>query len=559
MTTPPASPAAPNPVPLDFEAISAALAAARPVVPSALDGARTPVPSGPVLAGRETSSHSGDGPPDGDRGGAGELDRRLAFFPLTDLGNAERFVERWRGKFLWCPALGWLAWDGRRWNRDGAEGLVTTAVHETVRAIRREADAIAGTRLDHVVGMKKKEEVFLSDMLRAWGRASEASAKLAPVAKHAAPYLEVPPAALDADPMKLNLLNGTLAIAVRDGEDYVRFGPHDPADRITKLAPVAWDPEKTCPIYDAFLAEVQPEEHMRRFLHQWGGLSCTGDAGEQKLVFFWGKGKNGKSTLVDAWSHLLGDYAETVPIETFLDQGRGRNAGQATPDLAILPGVRFLRTSEPERGAKLAEALIKLSTGGEAIQARHLNRDYFKYYPQFKLTMSGNYRPSINGTDEGIWRRVLLVPWPVTIAKEKIDRKLGEKLRAEASGILNRLLDGLRDFLDNGLVTPEAVVQATETYRTDSDPLGRFLATCTRQEIGGRVQSTELHRVYAAWAKANGEKEWSPQGLGRALRERGFVSKHSNVIWWLDMALTRNVNDFVDYDGNPLRERDDSS
>ena len=119
--------------------------------------------------------------------------------------------------------------------------------------------------------------------------------------------------------------------------------------------------------------------------------------------------------------YVAGDYGETVPIETFLDHGKARGAGQATPDLAILPGVRMLRTSEPEKGAKLAEAMVKLVTGGEPIQARHLNRDFFKFYPQFKLTMSGNYRPTISGTDEGIWRRVRLVPFGVTIPKEERD------------------------------------------------------------------------------------------------------------------------------------------
>ena len=104
--------------------------------------------------------------------------------------------------------------------------------------------------------------------------------------------------------------------------------------------------------------------------------------------------------MIEAIGHVAGDYGKALPIETFLDQGKARNAGQATPDLAILPGVRFLSTSEPERGAKLAEALIKLATGGDPIQARHLRGDYFQFNPQFKLTMSGNYRPG-----DPRWRR----------------------------------------------------------------------------------------------------------------------------------------------------------
>jgi putative DNA primase/helicase len=241
---------------------------------------------------------------------------------------------------------------------------------------------------------------------------------------------------LDADKMRINVNNGTLVVRRQDDGDYVSFQPYDPADLITKLAPVDFDPDATCEVFDTFLAKVQPRHEMREFIQQWLGLSLTGDVSEQKLAFFYGKGGNGKSVLIDAVSYVAGDYGETVPIETFLDQGKARSAGQATPDLAILPGVRMLRTSEPEKGSKLAEAMIKLVTGGEPIQARHLNRDFFKFYPQFKLTMSGNYRPQISGTDEGIWRRVRLVPFSVIVPKEERDIRLPDKLRGEASGIL---------------------------------------------------------------------------------------------------------------------------
>jgi putative DNA primase/helicase len=478
-------------------------------------------------------------------------DARLAFYPLTDLGNAERFRDRHRNALLYTSALGWFAWDGRRWSRQGAEESVAKAVFRTVRAIQREADAIRGTADDKVVETRKDgKEILLSEKIASWGRASESAQKIAAIVKLGAPKLSVDAAKLDADPWVLNVENGTLVFD-RSGkeEDPVSFRRHDPGDLITKLAPVAYDPDAACPTYDRFLAEVQPEADVRRFLHQWGGYSLTGDTGEQKLAFLYGKGRNGKSTLVDAWGDVAGDYGETVPIETFVDQGRGRNAGAATPDLAILPGVRQLRTSEPERGAKLAEALIKLVTGGEPIQARHLNLPYFKFRPAFKLTMSGNYRPRIDGTDEGIWRRVILVPWKVTVTAP--DKGLPARLKGELSGILNRLLDGLRDYLDAGLVQPDSVTAATQDYRDDSDPLGRFLDAAVVPAPGERVQSTRLHEVFAAWAKATGENVWSNKGLSRAMKERGFGLLRSHVSQWLDIRLTKSVSDFADGDATP--------
>ncbi|MBY9039557.1 hypothetical protein K7461_29705, partial [Pseudomonas fluorescens] len=152
-----------------------------------------------------------------------------------------------------------------------------------------------------------------------------------------------------------------------------------PADMITKVSPVDYDPLAEAPEFHKFLLRVQPDPDTRLFLQQWFGLSLTGDTSAHKLTFLYGKGRNGKSVLVNAVSYVAGDYAQSVPIETFLDAGKSRSGGQATPDLAKLPGVRLLRTSEPEKNAKLAEALIKLVTGGEPMDARHLQGDMFTF------------------------------------------------------------------------------------------------------------------------------------------------------------------------------------
>lgn len=520
----------------------------------------------------ETSARGagGEGEPPDASDALGQRDMRLAFFPLTDLGNAERFRERYKDKLLWCKAIGWLVWDGKRWSRDGADTAVMLAEHDTVRAIQREAAAVRESGMkdedeggrDYVFKETKDAVILYSDKIASWGRSSEAANKLGALSKRGEPYFAVPMEKLDADPFKINVSNGTIVVdRSKKDEDIVSFKPHDPADFITKLAPVEYVPAALCPFYDAFLSRVQPRVDMRRFLHQWGGLSLTGDGSEQQLGFFYGKGSNGKSVLVEIWSYVAGDYGEVVPIETFIDQGKMRSAGQATPDLAILPGVRMLRTSEPEKGSKLAEAMIKLVTGGEPIQARHLNRDFFKFRPQFKLTISGNYRPTISGTDEGIWRRMRLIPFDVTIPKEERDIHLPEKLRREASGILNRLLDGLRDWCDKGLSEPEDVTKATAEYRSTSDPLGRFLAVCVIPSEGDKVQSSVLHEVFEAWCKASGEKAWTNRGLSMAMDERGYHRHQSNVMWWLDIKLMKSVNDFVDHEGRPLqvKEMDEKS
>jgi putative DNA primase/helicase len=485
------------------------------------------------------------------------LDRDCAFFPLTDMGNAERFVARNKGKFLWCSVIGWLAWDGKRYVRTGAGGLVESAVFETIRAIQDEADAIeasgirveGGSGLDFVIDPDK--EIKWSDQIRSWGRTSEGNSHFTCIARGDKPgmagsFLAVAHEQLDADPMKLNVSNGTLVFRSNASPSIV-FKPHDPADRITKICPVDYDPKAICPTYDAFFTYVQPDPRMRRFLHQWGGYSLTGDASEQKMLFWYGEGKNGKSTTLELWGYVAGDYATATKIATFLDPGKMQNAAQATPHLAKLRGIRMLRTSEPPpRGARLDEGLIKLVTGGDTIDARHMYREDFTFLPEFKVNMAGNHRPVIAGADEGIWRRFRLAPWLVTVPEDMRDRRLPEKLRAEGSGVLNRLLDGLRDWLENGLIEPDAVTEATARYRSESDPLSRFLEHCVRRASGKRVNTTDLYVVFLAWAKSSGESEWTHKGFSRAMHDRGFITVQSNRMFWIDIELIKSTADFAD-------------
>jgi P4 family phage/plasmid primase-like protien len=516
------------------------------------------------------------------------LDMRCAGFQRTDLGNAERFNARYGGSFRFTTAKGWLGWDGRRWkvldqDKDTLPAEVQAAVFDTVRSIQREADFVSATGFvepdeplpedekppimlatqwhyhrdsgKRIGAMNritdwKSGPVILSELIVKWGRASEGSGRIGCIAGLAKRWVTAPIEDFDRDPLAINVLNGTLRFR-RDKENgsTVTLEPHRREDLNTKLAPVTYDAAATSPIYDDFLAWAQPDAGMRRYLHQWAGYSASGDISEQKLHFWYGLGANGKSTAIDLWAHVVGDYSGTIGIETFLDQGIKKRGEQASPDLARLGGVRMLRASEPERGAKLNEALIKAATGGEPMAVRALHRGFFDLMPLFKLTIGGNYKPDIPGTDEGIWRRMKLVPWNAHVADGDRDEQLPAKLRAEAAGVLNHIVRGLLDWLDNGLIEPQAVKDATAEYREASDPLGRFLKLCTVPDPQGRIQSSKLHEVFLAWGKAAGERDWSNKGLAKAMLDKGYQKKASDGMQWLGIRLVREVSDFVDENG----------
>lgn len=532
--------------------------------PGPHDGdASPPLPSGGTSAD-----------PSGGAGGASarirvlpdpDRDRICATLPQTDLGNAERFRVRFGHMFRFCPDIGWLRWDGRRWalltqEKDELPGEVMQAVFLTVRAIANEAKLIADSgdreavdaatadaegRMDFAVKLKGNVATMFSDTIRDHAKSSESKSRLSaiPALVQSFDTTLVRQSQLDVDEMAINVLNGTIRLENAGNRLAVRLDPHNPADLITKVADVVYDPSAECPTYDGFFARVMPDEGDRQFLHQWAGLSSTGDTTYHKMAFFWGKGRNGKSTWVEALAHVLGEYSQTIEFDSFLEQASKRKGGDATPDLACLPGVRFLRTSEPEKGAKLAEALIKKMTGGERMRVRHLNKGFFEFKPSHKVTAQGNYRPKITGHDDGIWGRVRMVPWTVRIPDSEIDIKLPSKLREEASGIFNHMLAGLIDLKENGLIESDNIRAATEKYRDQSDQLGRFLHDCTRDEDGGRIASSTLLELFNAWAKATGGAEWQPVGFAKAMEDRGYEKKLSNGMKWLDIVATVTKSD----------------
>lgn len=547
-----------------------------------------------------------DGAARGFEPGPALQDLECGRYPLTDFGLAERFRDRYGHDFRFTTGKGWLGWDARRWkvldqDKDTPPAELISAVFETVRLVQRESKRIRetgvrwklqregkrefvdedGEPLDAALDFyvpKGKSFVLFSSLLAEFGRKSELAGKPAAIAALARRWLTVPIEEFDCEQMAVNVMNGTLRFDVEilpDGKRKaaVRLDPHNREDLITKIAPVEYDRSAPSPLYDAMIAWAQPDPAVRRYVHQVAGYGCSGDTGEHLLWFNYGRGRNGKSVSIDSWCSALGDYSGSIGIESFLDQGIKKRGDAATPDLARLGGVRMLRASEPERGAKLNSALIKMATGGEPMPVRALHRGFFDLLPRFKLLMSGNSKPAIPDTDEGIWGRMKLVPWlrhieqpeadpyrdkfPCEAWPEK-DTHLLDKIKAgELAGVFARLIAGLADYIENGFVEPEGVTVATADYRKQSDPLGRFLSLCTEPDPQSRIKSSELHEVFAAWCKAAGEKEWSPVGFSNALIDKGYSKVRSDGMRWEGLRLTRQASDFVDSEGRVKSLPDD--
>ena len=495
-------------------------------------------------------SGGGDGGGAAPGGGDDDLDLELARLERNDLGNAHRLLGRHGHDLRYVRERGWHIWTGSRWDPEGAEGSVRRRAHRTARGVRGEAKAVEADDPAAWGGSDAKKS--RADALRGWAVESGESKRTNAMIQQVRPYVECGPQDLDADPLVLNLENGTLELS--GACDQLR--PHRREDLLSHLAPVAYDPDAICPRWDAFLAEVQPDPAIRRFLQRYVGYCLTGLTTEQVLVFNFGGGSNGKGVFVDTVAGVLGSYGITLPFASFLRDDR-RRGSEATPDLARLPGRRFVRASEPEKGAQFSEALIKSVTGGEALTARHLNHGFFDFAATFKVMLSGNNKPLIRGTDHGIWRRMILVPWLVTIVQENVDPHLVSKLRGEWQGILNWALDGLRLWLERGLEVPDQVRAATDAYRSESDPVGRFVAACVERTPGVNTSASAMYDAYKQWCVVNAERVFSQTAFGKSLPERGFAKDGSSGrVFYLDCSL-HDVPQTFDDSHPPPREDDD--
>jgi putative DNA primase/helicase len=537
----------------------------------AIDAA-TPVDGG----GAGGDDGGGIRPPPGSEGDD-ELNRALCQVVQSDTGNAYRLRRRFGTDLLHVDQMGWAAWDGRRYTLVlGESGAVRRAqwtaalmLSHELKALRDIGPPLPGDleknetdpghkkryERDRVEGWEKELGAFRRKAIDA-GNAGKVGGMLA----MAQGDLAVTADDIDRPAYLVNLGNGVLSLDRRDevaawkaaqkqraaGYDGCSdddplappppwtLHPHRREDRLTRLAGADFRPDTDCPHFAKFIAEILPDDDVRAFIQRLFGYCLLGMIDEQVFVVFWGSGKNGKSRLVDIMRHVFGDYSATVPAGLFLDK-RNDDPDKPRPSLAKLMAKRIAFMSEPKRGGKLDEGLVKEVTGGEPIQSRKLHQDEFEYTPVFTPIMSTNIKPDIRGLDNGIWRRIMLVPFTVTIPPERRDRNLLEKLRPEADGVLNWCLSGLWDYYIRGLDPPAAVVEAIEEYKADSDPLARFLDARTMVCEGWRVGASDLYADYEEWCGVNAEEPLGKKSFALSLKERGIRSIKSGNNYWVGL------------------------
>ncbi len=443
----------------------------------------------------------------GEGGALGDQDGDVFYLPpeleLTDLGNSSRFARRYGGQLIYSPAIGGYGeYRAGRYVRDdlGKRFELAKAVPKEFMA---EAGNISATDQDAAKKYAKH------------GIASAARPRLESMVAlaHSDPRIAVPSEDLDGDPYLFNCASGT--IDLRTGKQR----PHDQGDRLTKISAVEYHAGAACPTWLRFLEEILPEEELRTFLRRWFGWCLTGIVNQEILPIFYGTGANGKSTLVNILLEILGDYGQQAPQDLLMVKRR-----EHPTELADLFGRRLVASAESEEGVRLNESLVKQLTGRERVRARYMRQDFFEFDPTHKLVLLTNHKPNIRGSDKGIWRRLKVVPFEVTIPEAEQDKGLDDKLREELPGILAWAVKGCLEWQSEGLSEPQKIRVATADYREEQDVIGAFFDECCSivEDEATYTRWSVLFETYQEWCKRSGENVMKKRDFSDRLKERGF-------------------------------------
>ncbi len=444
---------------------------------------------------------------------------------LTDTGNAERLVNRHGDDMRYCPQMKkWYIWDGKRWKID-IEGRVVAMAKATATSYRDDA-----RELD-----KATHQGTITALIKHANR-SESLHSIQSMVKLAEydSRIVINYDSFDKNPELLCVSNGVIDLT---DNSYRKF---DRWDNITRIANVSFVRGARSTLWEKFLTDIIPDPTTRSFIQRAVGYSVTGLTTEEVIFFLYGGGANGKTTFISTLLNMLGDYSEQASSNALMQD---RSTG-ANNELYVLRGKRFVAATETGESKKLDEEEIKKLTGMDLISVNPKYMSQMVFLPVWKIWLSTNHEPIIHGEDDAIWRRIIKIPFTVQIKKPNVELKLRLLNNfEERSGILNWVLEGVRQWREKKLTLSEEIHKATRKYRKEQDVTGRFLKDKCRLGKSLMIEKGNLYRVYVSWCNEEKEKPKTKNMFGQALSKRGIVSqRNTNTRYWIGIDIKRTVD-----------------
>lgn len=425
-------------------------------------------------------------------------------FPIRsydDTGNADRFIDRYGNLYKYSYiANKFYIYDGMKWKIDD-KGSIRKLIDEMIESIKDE-------KIIHGDDVTEEEAREFFQKYYKKTRGTQAKKNIMNELMHRRPAT---PDDFDRDDMLINVANGYIDLTSRE------LYKHDINKMFSQITNTDYTEKMQPAVWLDFLNDIfAGDQEVIRYIQKALGYSLTGSTREQIMFILFGKGRNGKSIFVEVISEILGDYSNNMQAKSLMV----KKNDNVNTDIARLSKARFVTSSEPNEGFRFDEGLIKQLTGGDKVTARFLYAEEFEYTPKFKIWVSTNHKPIIRGTDDGIWRRLVLIPFDVQIPEEKVDKDLKYKLLREAPAILNWMAEGAYMWMQEGLAMPEKLKEASKAYRNEMDVIEQFIEDECKRVDDAKVKANELYELYKRWANDNGAYKMSNKDFGQKMKEK---------------------------------------
>lgn len=430
---------------------------------------------------------------------------------LNDIDRSKDFCNQYSDLVRHSNISGYLVWSGRNWEPN------ENKVIEMIKAFSMQKYDSLMKKYEEDKERNKEFKKMASKV------SSERAVRSILNLSKSDSSIAIKESSLDENKNLLNLKNATYDLMSH------RIYKHSQDDNLTILLSYNYEQSAKCPTWETFLDRVfKSDSSLISYIQKMIGYTLTGETKLQNWFFMYGSGRNGKSVFAETLSKLLGDYGTKIRTESIMSKDYVSGGDTPNPEVAKLRGKRFVLASEVSDGHKLNEALVKDITGGDTISARFLNQNSFEFSPQCKLWMYGNHKPVVKGTDDGIWRRIKLIPFNVTIPENEVDPLLIDKLTNELPGILNWAIDGLKQLQkDSYLIDePEIIKKETKSYREEMDIIGLFLKDCDFTfDSSLKYPCKDVYQSYTEYCKENGFYVLSHRRVSDYLKSKGVVSE----------------------------------
>lgn len=326
----------------------------------------------------------------------------------------------------------------------------------------------------------------------------------------------VPHSVFDRNTDLFNCQNGTLNLTT--GE----FRPHDPADFLTLMSGITYNPDATCDRWISFISEVMcSDADLAVYLQKALGYALTGDTSLECLFILYGAtSRNGKGTTMETFLRIMGDYGKTSNPEMLSTKFGNTNASGPSEEIARLAGVRFVNISEPEKKITFNAALVKRMTGNDTLNARFLHENSFDFKPNFKIFINTNYKPSVSDMTLFYSNRLKLIPFKRHFEEHEQDKGLKNFFSepANLSAIFNWCYEGYRLFRASDLADPAAVVAATKEYQEESDRIGQFVDAWLEEGEAYEVRTSAAYKLYGEWCDKYGYRKENSTNFNNAIQ-----------------------------------------